>query len=334
MLDLIEQLAVRLNVDANILILGGIGLGAIFAVFGVSQVIFDRNPAADRIASGNPNRRAARRDRALLKDNVVTPKGILKTFLPVDQEEQNALRNSLAQAGFNNSSALMIYMFVRVGLGIVLPAALLAAVVGAKLPGVNLPFGLSDWVVGFTNMQIFQGISVLVGIGYYFPAMWLSGRVKERQLVISEAFPNALDLLQVSVEAGMGFDAAMTRVGNEMAATAPELAFEFLSVQHQVQAGRPRELALADMAKRTGVEAVRSFANVVGQSMQFGTPMAEALTTYASEMRKYRELKAQEMANKLPVKMSAVLSLLMLPALILVTIGPVVIRYIRYFAAT
>ena len=88
---------------------------------------------------------------------------------------------------------------------------------------------------------------------------------------------------------------------------------------------------MQDMAGRTGVEMVKSFANVVQQSMQFGTSMSDALTAYAEEMRNYREMRAQEMANKLPVKMSAVLASLMLPALILLTVGPVVIRYTRYF---
>ena len=163
-------------------------------------------------------------------------------------------------------------------------------------------------------------------------SVWLNGQVKERQLRITESFPNALDLLQVSIEAGLGFDAAMTRVANELAGVSPEIAFEFLTVQHQVAAGRSREVALQSMARNTGVDMVRSFSTVVVQSMHFGTSMAEALTTYSQEMRTTRELKAQEMANKLPVKMSAVLASLMLPAVVIVTIGPVVIRYIRVFS--
>ncbi len=140
-----------------------------------------------------------------------------------------------------------------------------------------------------------------------FRLYWLNARVTERKRRIEEGFPNALDLMQISVETGLGFDSAMTRVGNELANVSPEIAFEFLNVQLQVQAGRARDAAMHDMANRTGVETVRSFANVVQQSMQFGTSMSSALTTYANELRDYREMKAQEMANKLPVKMSAYL---------------------------
>jgi tight adherence protein C len=123
----------------------------------------------------------------------------------------------------------------------------------------------------------------------------------------------------------------MTRVGNELVHVSPELAFEFLSTQNEIQAGRPREQALFDMARRTGVDMIQSFSSVVQQSMRFGTSMSDALTTYAAEMRDYRETKAQEMANKLPVKMSAVMSALMLPAMILLIVGPVVIRWMNTF---
>ena len=180
-------------------------------------------------------------------------------------------------------------------------------------------------------MRIFQIISVLVAVGYYVPTVWLRGRIAERSKVIEEAFPNSLDLMQVSLEAGLGFDAAMTRVGNELASVSPAMATEFLTVQRQIQAGRPRDKALRDMADRTGVDTIRSFASVVHQSAQFGTPMNEALMTYAKEMRLFREMKAQEMANKLPVKLSGVLASLMLPAIIMLTLGPTVIRWMRNF---
>ena len=181
------------------------------------------------------------------------------------------------------------------------------------------------------SLLVLQILTVLIGVGYFGPSYWLNNRVAEHMRRIEEGFPNALDLMRISVEAGQGFDAAMTRVGNELSYVSPEIAQEFLAVQHQIQAGRDRHIALQDLADRTGVETVRSFANVVKQSLQLGTSMSQALATYAVELRSYRELRAQEMANKLPVKMSAVLGSLMLPALILITIGPVVIRYVRVF---
>ena len=100
----------------------------------------------------------------------------------------------------------------------------------------------------------------------------------------------------------------------------------------EVAAGGEREKALSDMAARTNVDEVSSFASVILQSIQFGTSVSDALTTYASEMRISRELKAQEMANKLPVKMSGVMAALMLPALFLLILGPIAIRWSTTFS--
>lgn len=333
MFDQLQILSLQLGIPAETLLMIGVGTGVLIIFFGIAAAFAPRNAAAVRMAAVNADRRQNRQDRSLLRGPTSDPRGIMKSFVPTDLVTRTRLQRELAQAGFSGPRAVSIFMMVRIVLGLVLPGVLVLLIVASKTPGIVLPFGLSGWISGFTNWQIFQWISILVAAGYFLPLKWLQGRVAERHLKIQEGFPNALDLMQISVEAGMGFDAAMTRVGNELAEVSPEIAFEFLSVQRQIQAGRAREAALKDMATRTGVETVRSFVNVVNQSIEFGTSMSEALTAYAVEMRLYREMQAQEMANKLPVKMSAVLASLMLPAIILLTVGPVVIRYMRHFAA-
>jgi len=332
MFDQIEFVSTQLGLSPRSLLLAGIGLGCLLGFVGLAALAGDRNPAAARLAAGRSARATSRVDRGLLRNPDEDPRGLAKTFVPTDLSQRVQLARDLAQAGFSGPNAVRSFQLIRVVFGVLLPGALLALVILGRVPGVALPFDLHTRVAEMSNLRILQGLSILVGAGYFGPLYWLKGRVAERRMRIEQAFPNALDLLQVSVEAGLGFDAAMTRVGNELAAVSPELSWEFLSVQRQVQAGRPRGAALADMATRTGVDTVRSFASVVTQSMQFGTSMSEALTAYAAEMRLFREMKAQEMANKLPVKMSAVLAALMLPAMILITVGPVVIRYLRYFS--
>ena len=331
MLQQFETFAAQLNLSAEYLLITGIALGSLLAIWGFGAQMTQRNPAAARISAIGGGRRAARLDRGLLKTPTGEPGGLMKAFIPADMKSRTALQRRLAQAGFARPGALVKFTMVRVVLGLVLPGILLLLIAASKTPGVALPLGLNATLGTLTNMQTFQILSCLVGVGYFGPIYWLNGRVTERQRRVEEAFPNALDLMQISVESGLGFDAAMTRVGNELEKISPDIAFEFLSVQRQVQAGRDRAAAMQDMATRTGVETVRSFANVAQQSMQYGTSMAQALTTYSEELRNYREMRAQEMANKLPVKMSAVLASLMLPALIMLTVGPVVIRYIRYF---
>lgn len=331
MIEQIDFLASEFGLSLRTLLMLGMGLGLLMGFLGIASLASDRNPAAVRLAAGRKARASSGVSRGLLRDPDVDPKGLSKAFVPTDLTQRVQLARDLAQAGFSGPTAVRNYQMIRVVFGVLLPGVLLGLIVLGRVPGVVLPFDLHLRTAQLSNMQILQGLSVLVALGYFGPHYWLKGRVAERRRKIEEAFPNALDLMQVSVEAGLGFDAAMTRVGNELARVSPELSWEFLAVQHQVQAGRPRQAAMADMALRTGVDTVRSFANVVAQSMQFGTSMSEALTAYAVEMRVFREMKAQEIANKLPVKMSAVLASLMLPALIMITVGPVVIRYMRYF---
>lgn len=326
MLDQVLFFATQFGLTPTTLMLTGIGLGSLLGFVGVATLLADRNPAAARLAAGRKMRMSSRVDHGLLRNPDVDPKGLGKAFVPTNLSQRVKLARDLAQAGYAGPHAVRNYTLIRVVLGLLLPGVLLALVVFGRIPGITMPLDLHVKLASLSNMQIFYGLTAMVALGYGSPHYWLKGKVAERRQKIEETFPNALDLMQVSVEAGLGFDAAMTRVGNELAKVAPEISWEFLSVQHQIQAGRPRDAALSEMAARTGVDTVRSFANVVSQSMQFGTSMSEALTTYAVEMRTMRELKAQEMANKLPVKMSAVLASLMLPALLMISVGPVVLR--------
>lgn len=332
MLDQVTMIAQALGVSTELLLIVGFALGAMIVFLGLAALTGQQNPAADRLASlSAASRYQQRLDRGLLRPASNNPGRFMKSFVPADESKRTELQNKLSQAGFNSTGALWTFTIVRTILGLALPGALLGVILLLKSPGIDVPFyGLRN-VSKLSNMQVFQLLTILIALGYFGPLYWLQRRVAERQRRIEEGFPNALDLLQISVEAGLGFDAAMTRVGNELVEVSPDIAFEFLSVQTQVQAGRARDVALVDMATRTGVDTVRSFAHSVQQSMQFGTSMSESLKTYSKELRDYREMKAQEMANKLPVKMSAVLASLMLPALILLTVGPVLIRYIRFY---
>ena len=329
MIEKLNALSLALGLSVEMLVLAGIACGSLLLFYGFASLVTQRSPAAVRLADMAADRRRARQDRGILKSPVAEATGLMKSFLPSDLAARTALHRKLAQAGYAGPNALRNFTLVRIFLGLVLPGWCLAMVLAGKYLGAYLPLAFTDWVASFTSLQISQIIVTLVALGYYLPMAWLRSRVAERRQRITESFPNALDMMQVAVEAGLGFDAAMTRVGNELIEIAPDIAYEFLSVQHQVQAGRPRQAAMRDMAQQTGVDVVTSFANVVHQSMQFGTSMSEALTTYAEEMRQFRELKAQEMANKLPVKLSGVMATLMLPALIMLTIGPTVIRYIN-----
>ncbi|MAQ36065.1 MAG: type II secretion system protein [Thioclava sp.] len=327
----IEDFALRMGIAPETLLAAGIGFGLLLLIVGL-QAAFQRDRAAERIAAIGGPKTGGRAEHGYLKAPEARPGQILKAFVPADRQTRSKLERKLAQAGLSGASALRRFTLVRIALGIGLPGIFMGLLFAARSPEIGLPMGLDARLGSLSGMATYQILTGLVAGGYLLPLMWLNGRMRERRLRIEESFPNALDLMQVAIESGMGFDAAMTRVGNELAETSPEISFEFLSVQRQVQAGREREAALRDMADRTGVETVRAFANVASQSLRFGASMAQALTTYAADLRGIREMRAQEKANRLPVQMSGVLASLMLPALILIAVGPVVIRYFVNYA--
>ncbi len=319
------------SITPQMLIVLGTGIGAMLVVFGLSGALAGKDPVLRRMEAQG-RRRPMAADAGLLRHKSSDPKGLMKTLIPTDRKERSEVERQLALAGFTGPHSVRNYYLLRLGLGFVLPLALLTLIWATRSGIVAMPSAVDTMIAGWSQLRVFQILSLLVAVGFFGPALHLKSRAQERQRAIEESFPNALDLIQISVEAGLGFDAAMIRVGNELEKTAPEISEEMLAAQREIQAGRSRDRALLDMAGRTGVEEVNAFANVVLQSMQFGTSMSDTLTTYASEMRRNREFRAQEMANKLPVKMSGVMASLMLPALLLLTLGPVVIRYVRYFA--
>ena len=313
------------------LIIMGIFVGTVMVVYGFFGGLVSADPVGRRYHAGRPAKRRSNFDAGLLNNADVDPKGLMKALLPQSREKRSQVRRQLMNAGIIGQNAVARYYATRIILAILLPGIYLGLLVLRQSTFVPLPDFVSNFIDGQSQLMTYYVLTALVLVGFFGPALWLRSKVDERQLEISESFPNALDLMQVSVESGLGFDAAMTRVSNEMEMSAPAISQEFRLVQLEVSAGGEREKALMDMAKRTNVDEVASFASVILQSIQFGTSVSEALTTYASEMRIARELKAQEMANKMPVKMSGVMATLMLPALFLLILGPIAIRWTNTF---
>lgn len=310
----------------------GIVIGSLLIVYGFFGGLITQNPVGRRYHAGKPAQRRSAFEAGLLNNADVDPKGFMKALMPQNREKRTRIRRQLMNAGMVGQNAIVKYYTTRVLLAIALPGVFLIILILHQATILPLPAQVSEVLNGPQGQILtYYLVTCLVLMGFFLPALWLRSKVDERQLEVSETFPNALDLMVVAVEAGLGFDAAMTRVSNEMEHTAPAIAQEFRLVQLEVAAGGDREKALLDMARRTNVDEVASFASVILQSIQFGTSVSDALTTYASEMRISRELKAQEMANKLPVKMSGVMASLMLPALFLLILGPIAIRWTSTF---
>jgi tight adherence protein C len=316
-------------ITPSTLIVIGIGLGALLMVLGAASALSGQDPVLRRMSAQRKSGPGVA-DRALLRTQSKAPTGLMAALIPADRKERTDVEKKLAVAGISGVHAVRNYYLTRAVIGLLLPAGLLAVISMWRIGAIPLPVRIEGLLAELTPLKTFQAACILVTAGFFGPALWLRQKAEERRRAIEESFPNALDLVQISVEAGLGFDAAMVRVGNELELVAPALSAEFLNAQREIQAGRSRDKALLDMASRTGVEEVTSFANVVLQSMRYGTSISDTLTTYAREMRRAREIRAQEKANRLPVQMSAVMASLMLPALLMLTLGPVVLRYVNY----
>ena len=160
-------------------------------------------------------------------------------------------------------------------------------------------------------------------LGYFFPQLWISSKITKRQKNIRRALPDALDLLTICVEAGLGFDAAMAKVSEKWPT---ELSLAFARVIQEIQLGKLRREAMRDMAERVGIPEMTSFVAAIIQSEQLGVSMARVLHIQADQMRMKRRQHAEEEAHKAPLKMLIPMALLIFPALMVVLMTPAALR--------
>jgi tight adherence protein C len=168
-----------------------------------------------------------------------------------------------------------------------------------------------------------------VAAGFYLPDYYLYRRIRDRKRKIFEGFPDALDLMVVCVEAGMGLDAAIKRVGDEMALKNKVLSDEFRVLSLELRAGKTRADALRSLAVRADLEDVSSLVTLLVQTERFGTRVAQALRVHSDSMRTKRYQRAEEMAAKLPVKILFPLVFFILPAQLVTLVGPAIIKFYR-----
>lgn len=185
------------------------------------------------------------------------------------------------------------------------------------------------FTVGATQWPLSRIILVtaLFGfLGYFFPQLWLSSKISRRQKEIRRAMPDALDLLTICVEAGLGFDAALSKVSEKWES---QLSFAFARVIKEIQLGKVRREALRDMADRVGIPEMTSFVAAVIQSEQLGVSMAKVLRIQSDQMRVKRRQHAEEEAHKAPLKMLIPMALLIFPSLMIVLLTPAALRLMQ-----
>jgi tight adherence protein C len=309
----------ELFTDTSMLPLVLLFLAVFIGVLAVPRLVTSRSPVERRLAptgqitqvEGAPSLRPGE-STSMWSQMLV---GLEKRAIPANETERTTARVRLLQAGFGGPNAVRNYFALRLMLSVILPVAfLLLAPVFTR----NMPV---EKVMVIT-------VCLLVA-GLYLPAAFVSNRSRNRQRAVQESFPDALDMLMVCVEAGLGLDAAFTRVGAQMAAAHPVLSEEFGLVSLELRAGKSREAAMRNFAERIGTTEITSFVVLLIQSDQLGTSVAQTLRVQAEEMRIKRMLRAEEKAHMLPVKLSIPLVLCLLPAMIAVAVLPGIIRIIR-----
>jgi tight adherence protein C len=228
--------------------------------------------------------------------------------VPHSPGEMSKLKQRLVQAGYRGHEAIAVFFGIRIGVALLFFAALASPI----LMRPNFAFALAG-----------------CGLGYLLPSMALGRMAKKRQHKIRMGMPDALDLLVVSVEAGLGLDQAIQRVGEEIAFAHIDLSDELRLVNLELRAGKGRADALKALADRTGVEDLASLTAMLIQTDKFGTSVAQSLRVHADTMRTKRRQRAEEAAAKTGVKMVFPLVFCIFPAIFVITIGPAAIKFVQ-----
>ena len=232
----------------------------------------------------------------------------LSHYAPAPAKEMGKLRARLVAAGYRRPEALAVFVGARLGLALVSFVVLMLPILGRP----NMLFAISA-----------------AALGYVLPGMALARMAKRRQHRIRLSLPDALDLLVVSVEAGLGLDQAIQRVGDELAFAHHDLSDELRLVNLELRAGTARSDALHNLATRTGVDDLSSLVAMLIQTDKFGTSVAQSLRVHSDTLRTKRRQRAEEAAAKTGVKMVFPLVFCIFPAIWVVTIGPAAIKFVQ-----
>jgi len=232
-----------------------------------------------------------------------------------------ALMQKLSSAGWRSGDALTMYLFAKVSLPVIVPVLTLLWLSTSSL---------GEWVTGWKRMAALAALGVF---GYFLPDIWVQNAAQKRQKKIQLALPDALDLMVTCAEAGLSLEALMKRVASEMIRSGPELADELGLTCIEMEFLPDRRQALVNLADRTNLPSIRALVNALQQSSKFGTPLSQAMRVLASEFRDDRIVKAEEKAARLPVLLTVPMVLFILPPLIMVLVGPAVLRVADQFVS-
>jgi tight adherence protein C len=237
----------------------------------------------------------------------------LGTTLPQSPKDVNIMQRRLIRAGYRGPNALTVLYGAKVLFGVLFPILMTIAVAQSPTDPTNK----------------FLAIAAAAALGFWGPNEWVKIRSQRRQKEIQRGLSNALDLLVVCVESGLGLDQAIVQVAKELEHAHPEITEEFGLVNLELKAGKRRVEALRNLAERTGVPDLKKLVAVLIQADRFGTGIAASLRGHADYMRVQARQTAEEKAAKLGVKLVFPIFFCILPTLFVVTVGPITVKIVR-----
>lgn len=273
---------------------------------------------SEKVRAGSDNRYALNKEKSSFKTPISNFLSLLgKCLVPEDSADYTRTRSKFLKAGLRKANAVAVFWGIKLLLTFLFPVCFFLA-------GITLLKPIS------ANTNLFICL-LLAFLGLYLPDIWLFIRTSHRKDKILKGLPDALDLLVVCVETGMGLDAAINRVAEEIKLGNKILSDELKLLNLEIRAGKSRKDALRRLATRTGLEDINSLVTLLIQTDRFGTSVAQALRVYSDSIRTKRYHKAEEIAAKLPVKLMLPLILLIFPSLFVAILGPALIRVYHMF---
>ncbi|BCF90770.1 type II secretion system F family protein [Paraburkholderia largidicola] len=245
---------------------------------------------------------------------------VAKLSLPKDDWDKSALRRRFANAGMRSETAPAIYFAAKTLLALVLPALAL--------------LGMTLFAGPDAQKFLLMATLSMAALGFYLPNVVLNRLIEQRRRSLFEDLPDALDLMTVCVEAGLGLDAAMQRVAEEIGVKSHALKEELELVLLELRAGAGRDKALRNLALRTGVEDIDTLTSMLIQADRFGTSVGDSLRVFIDTLRTKRRLRAEELAAKIALKLLFPLMFCIFPTLIMVLIGPAAMQVVRQLLPT
>jgi tight adherence protein C len=292
-------------------------MGGIFVLFGLGLgllLLSAADPVRRRLGT---EKRSPRKEKGRTLVWINTMLGPVSSYvLPQSEIERNRITGKLVHAGFRSPLAVPNFYAIKIVLAVTLPLVFIL---------------VARWLPQITTQQQLMAVVAACGAGLLLPNMVLERLMQQRKRKLRNGFPDALDMLVVCVEAGLGMSQALQRVADELGVSHPELAQELSLVNAEVRAGVDRVTALKNLASRTGLEDVQGLVSLLVQTLRFGTSIAESLRVYSDEFRDKRMQKAEEQAAKIGTKLTFPLVVFLFPGFFVVAIGPAVMGLVSVF---